>query len=110
MDIRRSRTCERCKNSIPLSQVRLYPKGQESNVLVCEDCCNKLKLNVKEQDKKPIRNSLKDMVYMNCIRCKYNFKIDKMKAGVIHKIVCPYCGKNDKIKEHVGHQESLKRT
>lgn len=42
-DIRRIRTCERCKSTVPLDGVRLYPKTHDQYMLVCERCCNELK-------------------------------------------------------------------
>ncbi|MBU0470698.1 MAG: hypothetical protein KKA62_04170 [Nanoarchaeota archaeon] len=109
MDIRKIRTCERCKNSVPLEKVRLYPKGLDNNLLICEDCCNKLKSSgTKPEQKKPVQNIPPNVVYLHCLRCKYSFKVDKNKADVLHKVLCPYCGKTDKIKEHVGYQETQK--
>ncbi|MBI4983486.1 hypothetical protein HZC32_02480 [Candidatus Woesearchaeota archaeon] len=43
MDIRRTRTCERCKNVVPLDKVRLVPKNNEVNLLVCDTCMEELK-------------------------------------------------------------------
>lgn len=43
MDLRRTRTCERCKNVVPLEQVRLVPKNNEVNLLVCDNCMNEIK-------------------------------------------------------------------
>ncbi|MFH0701477.1 MAG: hypothetical protein V2A62_03495 [Candidatus Woesearchaeota archaeon] len=43
MDIRRTRTCERCRNVVPLEKVRLVPKNNEVNMLVCEACVEELK-------------------------------------------------------------------
>ncbi len=43
MDIRRTRTCERCRNVVPLEKVRLVPKNNDSNMLVCDACVQELK-------------------------------------------------------------------
>ncbi|MBI2572421.1 hypothetical protein HYV86_01045 [Candidatus Woesearchaeota archaeon] len=32
-----------------------------------------------------------------CARCNFNFKVDKEKVGVLHRLSCPYCGKSDKL-------------
>ena len=50
-DIRRTRTCERCKKAIPLDQVRYYPKGRDVYMLVCESCREDLK-NISKGDLK----------------------------------------------------------
>ncbi len=46
-DIRKTRTCEKCKAVVPLDKVRLYPKNLETNQLVCESCCENLKAGVR---------------------------------------------------------------
>jgi DNA-directed RNA polymerase subunit RPC12/RpoP len=43
MDIRRTRTCERCRNVVPLEKVRLVPKNNEVNMLVCDACVQELR-------------------------------------------------------------------
>ena len=42
-DIRKTRTCEKCKTVVPLDKVRLYPKSQDKNILLCENCCQSMK-------------------------------------------------------------------
>ncbi|MBU0456882.1 MAG: hypothetical protein ABH824_04915 [Nanoarchaeota archaeon] len=136
---RGTRTCEKCSTVVPLEKVKLYPRDNEKNWLVCETCCEKLKSGVREPGKvnllkrEPIRNAFKpketislssaqkvntptnftkpvvkenlklketanpQYKSMFCSRCKYNFKIDLQKAGILHSIYCPYCGKNDQL-------------
>jgi len=43
MDIRKTRTCERCRTVVLLDKVRLFPKEKDMNILVCENCCEELK-------------------------------------------------------------------
>ncbi|MBI4980090.1 hypothetical protein HZC30_00865 [Candidatus Woesearchaeota archaeon] len=43
MDLRRTRTCERCKTAVPLDQVRIVPKNNETNLLVCDNCMSEIK-------------------------------------------------------------------
>ncbi|HLC51950.1 MAG TPA: hypothetical protein VJI98_01760 [Candidatus Nanoarchaeia archaeon] len=43
IDIRKTRTCERCKSQVPLANVRLYPQGENRNLLLCGECCDVLK-------------------------------------------------------------------
>ncbi len=72
MDIRKSRTCEKCGISSPLDKVKLFPKDKESNWLVCEECCEKLRIaaeklktgveghrNIPIMKREPIRNVVK---------------------------------------------------
>ncbi len=72
MEIRNSRTCEKCGVSSPLDKVKLFPKNKESNWLVCEECCEKLRIaaeklktgieghrNIPVFKREPIRNVVK---------------------------------------------------
>ena len=42
-DIRRTRTCERCKTTMSLDQVRYYPKSHDVYMIVCDKCRDELK-------------------------------------------------------------------
>ncbi len=63
MDIRRTRTCERCKTQVPLQLVKLFPRNNDQSWIVCEPCCDELKhrsnpgptLSI-ELPKQPMRN------------------------------------------------------
>ncbi len=116
-DIRKTRTCERCKAVVPLEKVRLYPKDKEKSWILCEACCEEYKNRMNSHsnfpskiEKKPITNT----VYLNrkeervesdqrtlkkkfCSRCNYSFKVDPNKVGVLYRLCCPYCGKDDKV-------------
>ena len=46
-DIRKTRTCEKCKAVVPLDKVKLYPKNHDVNLLVCESCCENLKAGIR---------------------------------------------------------------
>lgn len=101
MDIRRVRTCERCKTVVPLEKVRLYPKGKEGNLVVCDVCCNELKQTVKQgPPKAPIKNisPAQPKIY-RCNRCNYSFRVDLAKVGLLHRLSCPYCGKDDRLEK-----------
>jgi len=118
MEVRRSRTCEKCKNTVPLDRVRLYPRDNERNWLLCDNCCEALRSKGDEKVSnkvKPITNELtaknlkaakeplsskgapEGKEQMFCARCKYSFYIDPAKAMVARIYNCPYCGKSDKI-------------
>lgn len=136
VDIRKTRTCEKCNAQVPLDKVKLYPKTNDKTMMVCEACLDRLKnaakttfSNVPKHLQEPLRNTPKAMMgnnptpaapvkkvliknvlqqkkaeplaegyrSINCIRCNYTFKIDKDRANVYFKLVCPYCGKDDKL-------------
>ncbi len=103
-DIRKTRTCEKCKGAIPLDQIRLYPKNKDTNILVCEPCSRELNKNIKEKSPS-ISSKTKPLLPPNyttlsCSRCDYQFRIDENKAGVTYNLKCPYCGKSDKLKRN----------
>jgi DNA-directed RNA polymerase subunit RPC12/RpoP len=102
MDIRKTRTCEKCKSVVLIEKIRLYPNVDGTNLVVCEKCCEDLKLKTKEADKALSSKieSLPNPEYGTffCTRCNYTFRIDKTKAGLTHNIQCPYCGKTDRLK------------
>ena len=103
IDIRRTKTCQKCKNVVSLDKVRLFPKDKDTNILVCDACCEELKQRGK--DKEPVQNSKANSVptitytTYTCTRCNYSFRADKNKAGVIHNLMCPYCGKPDRLEK-----------
>lgn len=59
MDIRKTRTCEKCKSTVTLDKVRLYPKNPEQNWVVCEPCCEQLRSKGAQQG---ISNMPKKMI------------------------------------------------
>lgn len=62
-DIRKIRTCEKCKNNVPLDKVRFYPKDKEKNILVCDACCEEMKNVIKDRlaiRTKPITNVVRN--------------------------------------------------
>lgn len=103
MDIRKTRTCERCKIVVLLDQVRLYPKSDNKNFLVCTNCCEELKkasagqISAAEIKTKALEPA--SFVKYSCTRCNYNFKADNSKAGLTYNLHCPYCGKIDRLQK-----------
>ena len=132
MDIRKTRTCEKCKSVITLDKVRIMPKDKENNWLVCDNCCKTLKENiVKAQPQRHVitnqfeekniltKNNLKsqsphqvitnkfeERKMLSCARCNYSFKIDAFKAGTTHRVFCPYCGRADRIENYDKNQKN----
>ncbi len=99
MDIRKTRTCERCKNVVPLEQVRLYPKDESRNLLVCDNCCGELKKATAGEiaaSKLKVPEPASYTGYF-CTRCNYQFRADRSKAGLTYNLHCPYCGKADRL-------------
>lgn len=103
MDIRKTRTCERCKGVVLLDQVRLYPKSDNKNFLVCTGCCEELKKasagQIPSTDLKAKNLAPVSIIKYNCTRCNYNFKADNSKAGLTYNLHCPYCGKIDRLQK-----------
>src|SRR3989338_7110001 len=103
MDIRKTRTCERCKTVVLLDQVRLYPKSDNKNFLVCVNCCEELKKasagNIPTTDLKAKNLMPSVLVKYNCTRCNYNFKADNSRTGLTYNLHCPYCGKVDRLQK-----------
>ena len=101
MDMRRTRSCDRCKAVVPLDQIRLFPWDAQKNILVCENCDRLLK----ETAQRPVSTNKigalpnANYKHLSCERCKYTFRVDSSKVGVLYKLTCPYCGKADKIKK-----------
>ena len=103
MDIRRTRTCQKCKAVIPLDRVRLMPKDKDNNLLLCDKCAEEFKKSSLEKVKS-IPTKTKPLPRANykgyfCDRCKYNFKVDDSKVGVTTRLFCPFCGKADRLVE-----------
>ena len=102
MDIRKTRTCEKCNAVVLLEKIRLFPKIDGTNQVVCDNCCEELKLKNKEVDKSlsSKTETLPTPEYGTffCTRCNYTFRLDKTKVGLTHNIQCPYCGKTDRLK------------
>ncbi|MDP3734474.1 MAG: hypothetical protein Q8R37_04545 [Nanoarchaeota archaeon] len=101
MDIRKTRTCEQCSAVVTLDKVKLYPKNEEENILVCEPCCNEIKKKRSGEiaDSKAKTPSPPNYTGYSCTRCNYRFRADRSKAGLIHNLMCPYCGKNDRLEK-----------
>ena len=96
MDIRRTRTCERCQVVVPLDKVRLFPKDREKNILVCDTCCDELKNRTFPT---PGARGLSTVDYATyfCNRCSSSFRADRVAASRSNVLYCTYCGKNDSI-------------
>jgi len=125
-DIRRTRTCEKCKAIIPFDRVRLFPKSPDKpgvNMVVCDVCCEQLKkgitgrlstvsvskdgtISVKKpsigaapEPPKPVAKQrvVSDKPGADHYLCsRCNYKF-KFDDDGITSLRCPYCGKADKL-------------
>jgi ribosomal protein L37AE/L43A len=124
MDIRRTRTCERCKSVVPLERIRLVPKNNDQNILICDNCMTDLKSTPNSKitnsqsriymdaPKEKISNQSRfgtssqriiplpapDYSKYTCTKCSYVFRVDRVKAGITYGVKCPYCGRSDKLR------------
>ncbi len=100
MELLKTRTCSRCKASVPLASMRLYPKDKETSILLCEKCGQELKKkSIPKVSQKISPLPKPDLVKYFCNRCKYSFQADKGKAGLLYNLHCPYCGKPDRLEK-----------
>lgn len=110
VDIRRTRTCEKCNAIISLDEVKLFPKDATSNWLVCPSCCERLKTRSKDKAQSKLASNIheerrieepqfKNVVLrtkkepkpepipvstqreMFCRLCNYSFSVDKSKLN-----------------------------
>lgn len=101
MDIRRTQSCQKCKEVITFDKVHLYAKDHVANMVLCETCLEEIK---RTRSKNPVLESkVPDLLPADyernfCSRCNYHFRFDKSKANVTFNMCCPYCGKKDKLK------------
>ena len=83
--------CDRCRQFFPMSEIKYYPKGN-SRVAMCTKCKSVFDVDsAKEAAHKAAMNQ--DMPY-SCARCNYKFKLRTDQAT---RLMCPYCGKADKL-------------
>lgn len=94
--ITKTRTCEKCKGQVVLNKVKLFPKNK-TNLLVCDKCFEELSHPKSETKVKPLPPP--EYVKYVCSRCRYAFKTDAVKAGMTFNLLCPYCGKSDRLQE-----------
>ena len=102
-DIRKTRTCEKCKTVVLLDKVRLYPKDSETNLLVCESCCESLKAGIRPDlpgKNKTIINSPR----ASALTSVSQSSIAKMKAEPASEI---YIGSQSSSKMKIDHKKNI---
>ncbi len=83
--------CQRCRKPVPAISVRFLPKGNDSYIVLCQECIKN------EHQKKPVVKQKKERKDYFCSRCRYKFKFSDDGVTVLR---CPYCGKADKVEKH----------
>ena len=101
MEYERSTICDRCRRTVPFSDLRYNSKLDGSLLLLCSVCRGKNTTSVsnkieskKDLPKKPVMLKEPILKKYTCSRCKYRFNF---KENGISKVKCPYCGKDDKL-------------
>ena len=118
MDIRATRTCEKCGNVVPLDKIRIVSKGKNQTAVLCADCAAKQstttgalrseesaayireRASLADSKKRTVSQAQQrsvDRISLTCTRCNYKFAVDRNKANIQYNVVCPYCGKADRI-------------
>jgi DNA-directed RNA polymerase subunit RPC12/RpoP len=106
-DIRRTKTCERCKANVSFEEVKYLPSKGSPNgmMLVCAKCVDEIKNSNAGKPPKDIKPSAsknepkksEGKTEFFCARCNYKFKVDESRLGYTLNLNCPYCGKPDRI-------------
>jgi transcription initiation factor IIE alpha subunit len=90
--------CEGCKRYVPVSDLK-YILKKDKRVALCVECRNKTEeakktspIIQRKEEKKKEEISSQSMYF--CKRCSYKFKFSGAPGT---RLMCPYCGKDDKI-------------
>lgn len=96
MEVVGTRKCQRCGGLVSVDDTRLLRKDANTTTLVCSKCCEEV-----THKKMPDKVAAKPRQYtkkMICRNCNYKFGVDQS-AGVLHRLYCPYCSRDDKLEE-----------
>ncbi len=123
--ISNTRTCEKCKASVPASKVKLFPRDAQRNWMLCEECCAKLKSDsrlmkegsapkapkapkvvvklpqIPRSAQRPVVNIKKvdspapSKRPFFCTKCRYKFSLSTEKQF----LRCPLCGESKFVQE-----------
>lgn len=92
----KTRACEKCREMMPLEQLKLFPKDKEKNILICGKCREKLS-TLSTAGIEPLPPPT--YRWYACTRCRYTFKADAAKVGIFYKLHCPYCGRSETLQK-----------
>lgn len=95
MSDERMLTCGRCKKSVPVSTIQYMPKGDGGVIALCSECRAQKVVKSAIKPKPTTDSSIKKINYL-CERCNYKFSYNPDGHALLK---CPYCGKNDKLKD-----------
>ena len=88
----RKMICDRCRASVPISNMNYVPKGKDEVIALCVECREQ-----KDDAEKASKTIVLNKKPYYCYRCKYKFMFDRNKENILS---CPYCGKKDQVGEH----------
>ena len=92
MTDQRQMICDFCRKAVSLTDIRYMPKGKDGRTALCSTCRTK---HPGTADSKKAALTGEKKKYF-CTRCRYKFTFDPKS---ISNMMCPFCGKNDKIIE-----------
>ncbi|MBM3200472.1 hypothetical protein FJZ53_06040 [Candidatus Woesearchaeota archaeon] len=91
----KTRECDRCRKTVPVSQLKYIMKGKDNLIAVCEEC----RINASKPGATDIKSGKKapDKRVYFCAKCRYKFKFDPASGN---KLICPYCGNPNYVAEY----------
>lgn len=89
----RQMVCDRCRKSVPISDIKYIPRGVEAKIGLCQSC--RVAGVVKNKASSALNDEAKKEEFY-CVRCKYKFKYH---LRSLSNFKCPYCGQSDQIAE-----------
>ena len=94
----RKMICDRCRKAVPIADIQLMPKSSSSWTSLCVECrkTQGAQSAAGAKKKSVVSDVVKKVSYL-CRRCNYPFKFAHTGDT---RLLCPYCGKGDKIVEH----------
>ncbi len=95
--------CSACKGKLEFENVRYSNDGKR---IVCKDCYSRVGKSQKKETKvMPQKDSLPDSIKLICIKCRYKFSL-KRKPEI--RVICPYCGGNQLMKDDITADKLIK--
>jgi DNA-directed RNA polymerase subunit RPC12/RpoP len=88
--------CDFCRKSVPISDIKYFPKGVGGMTALCGEC--RTKKNIKDaatsQSGSKEGQGVDNRAVYFCERCRYKFKFGH--DGHTN-LKCPYCSKEDQL-------------
>lgn len=89
--------CERCRKSVPVSDIKYMLKGKDSSIALCSICRSKAKKEMEKVESVKKADEEEKQAPSNryvCVRCNYKFYYTPSPRKAFR---CPFCSKDDKI-------------